>query len=197
MSFFASLKLKVPLKDYLFLSSPAPGQVLQYLKRQHGSVLTSTLSFVSDAVEHSLLRVLFFDETVANSDLNQLTDYGVTLSKVFPPRVTHLWRCSLLPSEETTWGYTVWEDGKVLEAAEHNLPAGPKPSLLSRLPGMKRRAALSPDIAWALARGLPIDRVPAAGLRRKIPIIDYDTVAQLDQRGLLVENSPRLYRFTL
>jgi hypothetical protein len=62
---------------------------------------------------------------------------------------------------------------------------------------MKRGAPPPPDIAWALARGLPIDRLPAAGLRRHIPIIDYITVAELDQRNLLVENSPRLYRFPL
>lgn len=129
-----------------------------------------------------------------------MTSLGPALSEVFPPRVTLLYRrpaTSSEPGETARWGFTVWENGTVLETAEHAFATDSKKTLLSRLPGMRRIAPLSPDVAWARARGLPIDRVPAAGLRRSISIIDYVTVAQLDQRSLLVENSPRLYRFPL
>jgi hypothetical protein len=30
-----------------------------------------------------------------------------------------------------------------------------------------------------------------------VPVVDYRTVAGLDQRGLLLEDGPRLYRFDL
>ena len=53
-----------------------------------------------------------------------------------------------------------------------------------------------PIAEWAKSRGLPIQRIPQRSGRRSPPILDYTTVTQLDARGLLVENSPRLYRFS-
>ena len=50
----------------------------------------------------------------------------------------------------------------------------------------------SPVERWARAHGLPLTR-----LTRPPKIIDYETVAQLDQRSLLLEDTPRLYRFSL
>ena len=185
----------------MFLSSPSPGQILRYLQRNHPHTEFSSQLLLSDPTGDDSVRCLFIstnEQGVANtSALNWLQSLGAALSDVFPPRVPLLWRHASTSLEPGTWGFTVWEDGAVVETAEHIFPLVSKPGLLSRLPGMKRNAPLSPDVAWALARGLPIDRVPAAGLRRQIPIIDYVTVSQLDQRSLLVENSPRLYRFPL
>ena len=183
-----------------FLRVSAPGQILRYLQRNNLYPRFSCPLLLSDSVGNNSLRCLSIDGQVAESPcaFDWMQSVGPALSEVFPPRATFLWR--QVPSSKlgvASWGYVIWEDGKVVETAEYSIPTEPKPGLLSCLPGMKRRAALSPDTAWALARGLPIDRVPAAGLRRNIPVIDYDTVAQLDQRSLLVETTPRLYRFTL
>ncbi len=45
---------------------------------------------------------------------------------------------------------------------------------------------------WARQQELPLSR-----LTRPPKVIDYETVAQLDQRSLLLEDTPRLYRFPL
>ncbi|MCX6367572.1 MAG: hypothetical protein NTX57_12805 [Armatimonadetes bacterium] len=50
----------------------------------------------------------------------------------------------------------------------------------------------SPVERWASVHGLPLTR-----LTRPPKVIDYETVAQLDQRSLLLEDMPRLYRFPL
>jgi hypothetical protein len=52
-------------------------------------------------------------------------------------------------------------------------------------------------MTWATQRALPASRVPALRSKRgpALAVVDYDTVARLDQKSLLVENSPRLYRF--
>ncbi len=182
-----------------FLISQSPGQVFRYVQRNRHLVSSVNPLLLSDATGDSSIRCLLTDEPIA--EIAPASDWvpsiAPALCEVFPPRVTLLWRHNDISFEIAKWGYTIWQDGAVLERAEHTLFPDPKPSILSRLPGMKRNLPHPPDIAWALARGLPIDRVPAAGLRRNIPVIDYATVAQLDQRSLLVENTPRLYRFTL
>ncbi len=50
----------------------------------------------------------------------------------------------------------------------------------------------SPVERWARQHGLPLTR-----LTRPPKTLDYETVAQLDQRSLLLEDTPRLYRFAL
>jgi hypothetical protein len=183
----------------LFLCAPSPGQLFRYFERNHQHLLSANSLLLSDGVGGASLRCLVIEnqatETAPVPDV--MLSLGPTLSDLFPPRVTILWRHPPASPEPAVWGFTVWENGQVVETEEHALPPDPKPGFLSRLPGMKRGALPPPDIAWALARKLPIDRVPEAGLRRRIPIIDYVTVAGLDQRNLLVENNPRLYRFPL
>ncbi len=72
----------------------------------------------------------------------------------------------------------------------------PAPGLLGRLLGIGVADASVPAVQWAIDRRLPVDRIPdAAGRRRAAPVYPYATVASLDERGLLIENSPRLYRF--
>ena len=59
----------------------------------------------------------------------------------------------------------------------------PKKRLLERHAPVER---------WARQHGLPLSR-----LTRPPKVIDYETVAQLDQKSLLLEDTPRLYRFPL
>jgi hypothetical protein len=50
----------------------------------------------------------------------------------------------------------------------------------------------APVVLWARTQGLPLTR-----LTHPPKTLDYETVAQLDQRSLLHEDTPRLYRFSL
>lgn len=185
--------------EILIINAMSPGQVFRYFERSHRLIPSVKSLLLSDGVGNSSIRCLSARDltTDTSSFIDSMRACGPSISEAFPPRVTLLWRHASAFPELAKWGFTVWENGEVKETSEHILPPEPKPSLLSRLPGMKRNLPHPSDIAWALARGLPIDRVPAAGLCRNIPIIDYATVAQLDQRSLLVENSPRLYSFPL
>jgi hypothetical protein len=154
----------------LFINAELPGQVLRYIQRHRQVLLLRNSVLLSDAVGAFNFRCLL----ISNGEVDKSCAIGGTkslantLSYVFPPRVTLLWRHASVFPDPAKWGFTVWDNGEVVETAEHVLPPDPKPTLLSRLPGMKRNLPHSPDIAWALARGLPIDRVPAAGLRRNI-----------------------------
>jgi len=88
------------------------------------------------------------------------------------------------------WGFLIWEGGALAEEGEEPLAETPR-GLLHRLAGVKP----SPAVAWARERGFPIERVPGTVARTKpVPVVEYRTVAGLDQRNLLVEDGPRLYR---
>jgi hypothetical protein len=183
----------------LYLTALSPGKIFRYFERNRQYALPVRSLLLSDGVGNKSLRCLFSDEPFPDtvSPVATMQSLGPALSEVFPPRVTLLWRQAATTEQPDRWGFIVWETGVEVETAEQTLPPEPEPNMLSWLPGMRRRRTPPPDIAWALERGLPIDRLPASGLRRHIPIIDYITVAGLDQRNLLVENSPRLYRFPL
>jgi hypothetical protein len=106
--------------------------------------------------------------------------------------VTLLWR------DPSRWGYGVWGTGDAEpERAEATVTEPPARGLLARL----TRAPLPPpaEVTWARTRGLPWDRIPALRPARAgtLPVIGYATVARLDQKSLLVEDGPRLYRFAL
>lgn len=49
---------------------------------------------------------------------------------------------------------------------------------------------VEPVALWARSEGVPLAR-----LIHPPKVLDYTLVAQLDQRSLLIENTPRLYRF--
>jgi hypothetical protein len=184
--------------NVFFLKSLSPGQIFRYFERNHHYTPSIHSLHLSDSVGEISWRCLFAEEqtSVTISVPEWMQALGSLLSKSFPPRVIFLWCHTTASSELGRWGFTIWENGEIVEMSDYTIEKTTGTSFLSRLPGMKRKT-ISPAIAWALARGLPIDRVPAAGLRRHIPIIDYVTVSQLDQRSLLVENTPRLYRFPL
>lgn len=96
------------------------------------------------------------------------------------------------------WRWAVWQPGVTLPEQGEEQVFSPNRSLWARLVGIKPDTASARARAWALERGLlAVERVPGLLARPRVPVIDYVAVAQLDQRGLLVENSPRLYRFEI
>jgi hypothetical protein len=104
---------------------------------------------------------------------------------------------TLVFAEETGWGWHTWPVGTD-SAPEAFTETVEPPSFVRRL--QHRALGQPPDTAseraraWAEGHDLPVDRVPAWA-RKPLPVVDYETVAQLDRRGLLVEREPRLYRF--
>lgn len=185
----------------LFLVSPSPGKVFRYLERHQEHLLAVTGAvalpdLLSEPVPPHGWRAL----TGLNLTAASMEPLAIILSEVFHPRVTLLWKRTdqdRLPSSlMSTWGYVTFEQGKETERATEDTtsPIPRRQPLLTRLPGAKQ--VTPPEVHWADVRGLPITRVPRATQGREyVPVIDYVTVAQLDQRSLLVENGPRLYRF--
>jgi hypothetical protein len=176
----------------LFLAVPSPGSVVRVLQRRMQAGEAYPVLLLSDPAPPHGLRALSPaapDETTRAL----LTPLAPRLSQAFDCRVTLLWQTAPAEDSEAAWGYILCENGTETERTEFVLTARRRP-LLERLPGA--RPAPSPPVAWAERRGLPLSRVPGA-TRGKIPvpIVDYVTVAKLDQRGLLIEDAPRLYRF--
>ena len=164
----------------LFLSAASPGAVLRFFerRRRRDPDMPPAL-LLSDAVGAEGIRLL-----TAETDevFGWLSAQGRPLSAAFPKHVT------LLRRQTNDWGFHIWDAGAEIEqGGGASPPSTPRP-LWMRLPGFYR--PLAPECAWAQTRGLPLGRLRA-------PLMDYVTVAQLDQKGLLVEASPRLYRFPL
>ena len=170
----------------LFLPAPSPGQVIRYLERRHrraGEVVPDGLR-LSDAAGPKRVRALVGPIETRG----WMASIGSLFSAALSGPVTHLWR----DDAPSFWGWTIWEASEMTGHAESPLSATPPQKLLARLTGSP-----SPEILWARQRGLPVERVTAAARKARVelPIIDYVTVARLDQKSLLVEDSPRLYRF--
>jgi hypothetical protein len=143
--------------------------------------MPSTL-LLSDAAPPDAWRALI-------ADRESLAALGPGLSLAFGPRVTLVYQSE---APEPVWGYLAWEGGALAEEGKEPLTAAPH-GLLHRLAGVK--PAPSPAVAWARERRFPIERVPGTVARTKpVPVVEYRTVAGLDQRNLLVEDGPRLYR---
>jgi hypothetical protein len=170
----------------LFLRSASPGAVFRFLeRRRHAANKAPGPLLLSDAVPPDAWRAL-----IAPADW--LTVQGPALSQAFGPRVTLL---RYIGASTSAWSFTVLEAGTVVEEGTETL-AAPRRSLLHRISGVG--PALSPPVVWARGRGLPVERVPGAvPLKRAVPVVEYQTVARLDQRSLLIEDGPRLYRFEL
>jgi len=169
-----------PMWAVLFVASPSPGAVFRFFerrRRQDPGMPAALL--LSDAVGAEAMRLLRTEKDLAD---DWLAAQGILLSTVFPPRIT------LLRREAGAWQFTTWEAGAEIEQGGGVFDPPARPSLLQRLPGARR--PLSPEVTWAQSRALPLNR-------RTAPLLDYVTVAQLDQKSLLVENRPRLYRFVL
>jgi hypothetical protein len=188
----AGLTMPVPTAAVwtaVFLAVPSPGSVVRYLQRRTQAGEELPVLLLSDAVPPHGLRALSTalpDETAPV----RLSSLALRLSLAFSCRVTLLYQSA---APEPVWGYAIWDNGTETERAEFPLPPRRRP-LLERLPGA--RPTPPPPVVWAERRGLPLSRVPGA-MRVKVapPVVDYMTVAKLDQRGLLIEDVPRLYRF--
>lgn len=173
----------------LFLTVPSPGSVVRYLQRRIQAGEAYPVLLLSDAVPPQGLRAL---STALPDETAPLWMFALAprLSLAFACRVTLLYQ-SAVP--EPLWGYAISDNGTEIERAELPLLPQRRP-FLERLPGA--RPTPPPPVAWAERRALPLSRVPGA-VRAKapLPVVDYITVAKLDQRGLLIEDAPRLYRF--
>ncbi len=169
----------------LFLRAPSPGQVFRFLQRRPGQAAgvpapeEATILLLSDPAGPEGWRVL----AAGRGALGWMEAACPAFAQAFPPAVTLLFAAD-------GWGFRVWAAGGESERGGGARRRGPLARLLGET--AEREAA-----AWALDRRLPADRIPALAGRRPPPVCDYATVAGLDERGLLVEDGPRLYRFPL
>jgi len=198
----------------LFLHAASPGQVLRFFERRNAAPPIDLL--LSDRVAPLGFRALTgVGDTAAVTDTLRglLEEHGPAMARVFvtdadAPSVTLVFAAAGL-----RWGWRTWRaasdhvagactgaDEEVTDGTSVAFPLGTR--LFRLLTGayhpsraLEAEDATARAIRWAREQGLPIDRVPGV-TRQRIPVIDYATVAGLDQRGLLVEDSPRLYRFT-
>lgn len=168
----------------LFLQSPSPGAVFRFMERRRPADAPESL-YLSDALSPNGWRAMPGNRAF-------LTAQAPFLSRPFPPAIY------LFYWDESGWGWTCWENGDEKEGFEDSLPPSPPTwkTFLSVI-GVTRNP-LSPPLAWAQTRGLPLFRIPGAIPGAKlVPVIEYRTVSGLDQRNLLLETGPRLYRFEL
>jgi hypothetical protein len=169
-----------------FLKSGSPGAVLRFLERRRSDITPATL-FLSDALSPGGWRVL-------PGDRDFLMAQVAPISQAFVSGVYLLYR------ETTAWGWELWENGEEKNRFEYDLPQSPETFsqrlLTSGVALFKGRPVEEAPLAWARQRGAPLARIPGiVPGSRPVPIIEYQTVAGLDQRKLLVETRPCLYRF--
>jgi hypothetical protein len=160
----------------LFVRSASPGAVLRFLERRKTDDARPDELLLSEAVGKEGWRALF-------APIGYLNVIAEPLSVVFPEEVMIALR------DEKTLLLFIYKEGKLAET---------KNSLEGREIGWKwplgfnALATLPPIWHWAREKGLPLSY-----LKKSPRVMDYSTVAILDQRNLLVEDSPRLYRFPL
>jgi hypothetical protein len=154
----------------LLVRSASPGAVLRFLERRKDESAPAEV-LLSDGVGGKQWRTL-----VAPPEY--LVQIAGPLSLAFPEETI------LIEPRTTHWQVKVWR-GECLESSIFEE---------KRRLGMRRSGlTVNPLRTWA-ARG----EVPLLYLTKPPKkIIDYAAVAVLDQRKLLVEDSPRLYRFPL
>ena len=176
--------MQTNIKAVLFVRSPSPGAVFRLFERRRGNNEQLPTLLLSEPLPPHGWRVL--TDTEQHRDF--CAGWGGRLSEAFGPRVVLLYH----DADSKVWGFILWESGSETEHQEYILPPlPPMQAFLSRLPGIKTASPLS---AWAKEQGLPLARALGLG-QDKIPMTPYRTVATLDERNLLVENSPRWYQF--
>lgn len=177
----------------LFLPVESPGQVLRFLEwcGRHAAMPPPGGLLLSDAVGPLHLRALTAGENTHVREWMEAS--GAAFATAIGETVT------LVFVDDKRWGWRIWQPGTDEEPEAFTATVEPL-SLVRRL--QRRALGQPPDTAserarvWMEGRGLPVDRVPGWA-RKPPPIVDYDTVSQLDRRGLLVEREPRLYRFVV
>lgn len=158
-----------------FLRPPGPGAVVRFLERRAAPGDEAADALLSDAL------VGGWRALICRHDL--FDPWPELLRRAFPPEV------AVLAWDDASWTAAVWD-----EAGRRDAAAGPVAASepwWRRLPG--RPAAPAGHVAWAKARGLPLDRA----LDPRVRTLDFATVDALDQRGLLHEDAPRLYRIRI
>ena len=173
----------------LFLPAPSPGQIIRYLERHKspaGVDAPTTPLLLSDAVGAFEYRALIAD-TSARPWLEALS---LPASADFHFALRLIWHED---SPVSRGGVIAWEDGHEIKRENFAASATEPTGFFARLTNV---SPLTGELAWAKKWLLPIDRIPHHA-RKPLPLVDYETVAKLDQKSLLEEKSPRLYRFTL
>ena len=163
----------------LFVRSASPGAVLRFLERRKDAEKPAEL-LLSEGVGEEKWRALFAPSTYLEA-VNPLLSYAFQETLL------------LLSSKD---GHTadIWEQGEW----KHRLALGGGRRTWFSFSSTRR---MDVDLrAWLNEKGLGFRYVGLPTRYMTKPpknVIDYDTVAILDQRNLLVEDSPRLYRFPL
>jgi hypothetical protein len=195
----------------LFVAARSPGAVFGWIERRRQDARVRPLAAFDLVLSDSTVpppggeswRVLALggdDGASATADAGTVWLEAVApeLAAAFPPGVTLLWA----DEARHTWGWRTFPSGGDTDRIGDQGQQQPVPprTLLARLAGQPSPTATVCARDWALARGLPADRIPAVAARTGAaapPEIPYETVAGLDARGLLHESGPRLYRLCL
>lgn len=156
------------MQSTFFISSSSPGAVFRFLERLARHENGAPDKLIlSDPVGALRWRLL------RPGDSDWLLSKAPQLVVAFPPEL--IW----LDCQSGDW--RIWNaDGS---------------EIIGQAPPLPRRLLLpskSGAEGWARAQGLPLER-----LTKPPRVLDYETVAQLDQKSLLLEDTPRLYRFPL
>ena len=182
----------------LFVSSPSPGAVFRFLERRLGS--TDRERAALDALDLRLSRAApprAYRALTGGVGFPAWAQTAFPLfAEAFAPPLTLLWASA----DTLTWGYTRHDADSPTETQTFTVSAAtPAQSALARLTRQPNVPQVTAAVAWAKRHRLPLAEVPALrGLWTPRPdkpqeVIDYGIVARLDQKSLLVENTPRLY----
>ena len=207
----------------LFVPAPLPGAVFRRIERLHTPTKPAFSRARAKAptpnaavpLPRSLLlsgpptpppdpwRVLRTNPSEPVTDLAFFNAIGPELSRTLSPRV-HLLQISNEPAG--AWEFATWENGdeterggdrgdSTTETNRENRPA----TFLQRVSYFLRPVAVPSvpveAIVWARKRGLPLAAL--LGLQSSKPgrVVDYETVAGLERKNLLLESEPVWYRF--
>lgn len=160
----------------LFVRSASPGAVLRFLERRKDPEKPAEV-LLSEGVGEEKWRALFAPPAYLNAVVGPL-------SIAFP---TEAMIAQRLDKELSIASY---RDGKL---AERKTSLDFARSSFRMSFGFNALATPAPIWSWLREKGVPTQYMTKPPKN----VMDYDTVGILDQRNLLVEDSPRLYRFPL
>jgi hypothetical protein len=184
-----------------FVAAPSPGQVYRFLQRSLRSERATAAEaavalpalLLSDRVGARSYRALAIEGATAAEAAPVISRVAARLAPAFASSEAPL--LVLRADADGSWGFHRWHDPDDVPETANNGPGAPLRSSFLRFLTPTARHAPAP-VLWAQREGLPVDRVPGVA-RKTPPVVDYSTVAALDQKGLLYEDgTPRLYRLT-
>lgn len=156
----------------LFLRAPSPGALFVFVERFAPTAARPAIVRLSDPAPPNGWRAVDLPAALADT-------LAERLATAFGPEIARL-----------DWGADGWRWARG-EASGGGATPRSSAHWLTRLPGWPQSPA--PWAIWAQEQGLPLARLTDP----RVPEVDYATVAGLDQRLLLEERSPRIYRFEL